>query len=89
MMPPQMRSLPVGPYMTAIPLEITDHGEWEIRGRKGDFLGYVDYYKPWRQHVFSPAPNIVMSHDCLSALALFIRTVSKGPPSTADQQALF
>ena len=80
------KSIPVGRYMKAIPLEITDNGEWEIRGTRGDLLGYVDWYKPWRQHVFNPAPNVVLSHECLSALTAFVRGAAKRPPSA--QQVL-
>ena len=81
-------TIPVGPHMKAIPLEITDHGEWEIRSKRGDLLGYVDYYKPWRQHVFNPEPNTVLSHDCLAALVAFLRAPPRRPSPPAGQQVL-
>ena len=64
---------PIGPYMTAHPLDITDRGEWEIRDKRGAVLGLVDYYPRWKQHVFTPERGVVMSWDCLAALSGFCR----------------
>lgn len=66
--------IPIGPYMRARSLDITDRGEWEIIDRAGKVLGLVDYYPRWRAHIFTPEDGAVLSHDCLTALAAFVRT---------------
>lgn len=68
-----MTPLHIGPYMTAIPLQITDRGEWEVRDRQNMVLGLIDYYPRWRQHVFIPERGAVLSHDCLRAISDFIK----------------
>jgi hypothetical protein len=64
--------------MTAVPLGITDRGEWEIHDRRSGLLGIVDYYPRWRRHVFTPERGSVFSPDCLAALAEFVGNAGMG-----------
>ncbi len=73
-------STPIGPYMTAHFLAITDRGEWEIRDKRGAVLGLVDYYPRWKQHVFTPERGVVLSWDCLAALSRFCKEPPTPPP---------
>ena len=68
---PVLRSL----YMVAIPEGPRDgHGLWEIKTKRGDVLGGVFWYDRWRQYTFIPADvTVVLSADCLEALAAFIK----------------
>ena len=36
---------------------------------RGDVLGEITYYRPWRQHVFTPEPYTEFSADCLEDIA--------------------
>lgn len=63
------------PYIVAVPEGPRNgHGLWEIQNRRsGDPLGGVFWYSRWRQYVFIPASvDVVLSADCLEALAQFI-----------------
>lgn len=51
---------------------------WEIVNKKsGDRLGYIEYYKPWREWVFGPQPGCYFSTACLSDLARFLEELNK------------
>lgn len=71
------RAIQVGKYMTAEPLVEKPRQIYTIRSRDGTVLGHVDWYPPWRCYVFSPDDEIVLSHDCCTAMAKFLREIGK------------
>lgn len=63
----------IGSYMTAHPRAMV----WLLRDGHGQTVGVVKWNKPWRQYVLSPESSAVFSHDCLTALAAFVKGLSK------------
>ena len=48
-------------------------GRWGIYTRsRAQFLGIVEWYRPWRQFIFVPATNTVYSAGCLKDIAAFL-----------------
>lgn len=44
-----------------------------INNRHGDFLGVVEYYKPWKKWILSRVPNeTAFSIDCLADIQNFM-----------------
>jgi len=64
----------IGKYMTAQRVPHEPHDIWIVRNSHSrSILALVEWYKPWRRYVLSPDENTVYSHDCLTALAAFVR----------------
>jgi hypothetical protein len=40
-----------------------------LSARRGDVLGVISWYGPWRQHVLEAAPETVWSDGCLIEVA--------------------
>lgn len=59
----------VGPFMTVEDFG-TEHGVFDRHNRS---LGSVSWYPRWRKHVFAPSEGVVLSEDCLRALADWMR----------------
>lgn len=51
----------------------------EIRNKKSKtILGYVTYYKPWKQYIFSQADEgIIFSWDCLQDIVNYLKEKNK------------
>ena len=49
--------------------------DYEIISRQGVFLGRIEYYNHWRQHVLHPAEGAVWSSGCLEGVAAFLRAI--------------
>lgn len=62
----------VGKFMHAETVIPAPEGVYIIHGRSGAPLGYVEWYKPWKQYVFQPQQDTEFSPDCLRALAKFM-----------------
>lgn len=46
---------------------------WDVVSRtRGDVLGHVKWYGPWRQYTFRPSPETVWNVDCLATVTRFI-----------------
>lgn len=39
---------------------------------RGERLGLIAWYGPWRQYVFCPQPSTFWSHDCLAKVEEFL-----------------
>lgn len=51
---------------------------WCCRNNKsGDVLGWVEYYKRWKQWIFSAEPGTVFSIDCLADIQEFMKGLEK------------
>jgi len=50
-----------------------------IENKKGEILGYVNFYKPWNKYVFTPNITITTIFDiqCLQAITSFMRDLKK------------
>jgi len=47
--------------------------EWCVENNKsGGTLGFIEWYGPWRQYVFTPLEECVFNNDCLSEIATFL-----------------
>lgn len=68
----QSGPIKVGRFMAAFEVMPAPGGCWLIKGRRGDVLGGVEWYAPWKQYVFQPQHNTEFSPDCLRALAAFM-----------------
>lgn len=45
---------------------------WTVTSQtRGDRLGVVSWYGPWRQYVFEPDDGCLFNHDCLAEIAAF------------------
>lgn len=46
----------------------------------GDCLGYVEWYRPWRQYCFTPGFDdvFVFNSTCLTDIANFLKQVNEG-----------
>ncbi len=44
---------------------------------ESDILGWIEYYKPWRQHVFVSTDMIVWNNDCLQLVNDFLTELKK------------
>ena len=44
---------------------------------KGDILGYISWYSPWRQCVFKATATAVWSDGCLEEIRNFLNTLNK------------
>lgn len=55
------------------------YGEWEIWATKsGENLGIVDYYREWKQFVFSTHNNLaVFNAGCLKDIIHFIEQLNE------------
>lgn len=51
---------------------------------RGDRLGTISWYGPWRQYTFSPEPETVWNKDCLRDLAHFLEFARVRPKETTD-----
>lgn len=59
-------------FIEFVPHE-TWKGTWTIKNRKsGDTLGYVGYYKQWKQHVSQLMQSAVFNNLCLCDIADFL-----------------
>lgn len=45
---------------------------YKCRNRKGELLGYVNYYARWKEWEFCPEPHIGLTIQCLTDIADFI-----------------
>jgi hypothetical protein len=41
----------------------------EIYSKKGQLLGFVEYYPQWKKHVFEPYSNTIFDTICLTDIA--------------------
>lgn len=51
--------------------------QWSVLTNRGDELGRVQWYGPWRQFTFDPRPSSTLNRDCLLDLARFLERVNK------------
>jgi len=52
---------------------------WDCINRKHKtVLGVVQWYGPWRQYVYLPYPDTVLSPDCLRDIAEFMEQFKTG-----------
>ncbi len=50
---------------------------WDCHNNKGyGVLGFVDYYKVWKQFVFNSADCAVFSNDCLDDISHFLKQLN-------------
>lgn len=56
-----------------------DPQEWVLRNsRSKDILGFVSYYKPWKQYVIEfPHSDDVFNNQCLKDIADFLEQLNK------------
>ena len=51
----------------------TKYKMWEIHSKRGDdLLGWIQYYEPWKEFVFSPETSTIFSTGCLQDIITFI-----------------
>lgn len=63
----------IGKYLTAIPQPATGKtGRWRIESNRGDYLGSVQWYGPWRQFTFDPEILSTFNVDCLNDISAFL-----------------
>lgn len=65
-------------YLTIRPNRVLARGKrtsvWDVRSRsRGDLLGRVQWYGPWRQYTFWPEAGVIFNPGCLDELAEFCR----------------
>jgi len=44
----------------------------------GGLLGYINFYPPWRQHVFSSLADSVWNETCLDEVSDFLKELKGG-----------
>jgi len=55
---------------------------WIIKNNKTkNILGYLEFYKPWKQWVFSANENAVFNDQCLRDILDFMGQLKDNPPS--------
>ena len=76
--------------------ELVDYKRWDCINKKGgDTLGWVTYYRPWKQYVMEFSDNCVFNNSCLRDIAHFIsqlnakskeesKTIEKKTPAASD-----
>lgn len=42
---------------------------WEVRNTGNIQLGWISWYPSWRRYCFSPAPGMILDHNCLRDIA--------------------
>lgn len=58
-------------------LEPTGRAYLCLNNKTNSYLGEVDFYKPWKQWVFSAwDESCVFSHECLTDIADFLRQLN-------------
>lgn len=63
----------IGKYMSAHAVGTVPES-WIVRGSNGGTIGLVEHYPPWRQYVFSPEPDAVLSAGCMRDMAAFLES---------------
>lgn len=58
-------------------LEMPKTNIWQCWGKRGDFLGTVEWYRGWPQYVFFPASETLWSSGCLSDVKDFLDKVNR------------
>ena len=48
-----------------------------LNRKTGDCLGFVEYYKDWRQYCFEPADGAIFSSSCLADIQHFLGQLNK------------
>jgi len=48
---------------------------------RGQVLGIISWFSPWRQYCFAPANNIVCSSSCLDLVVEFLKEINKAHKS--------
>jgi hypothetical protein len=52
---------------------------WDVRSRsRGDLLGRVQWYGPWRQYTFWPEAGVIFNPGCLDEITAFCRAETAG-----------
>lgn len=47
--------------------------KWQVHSRRrGDLLGIIRWYGPWRQYCFSPTPGTTFNRGCMEDICEFI-----------------
>ena len=49
----------------------------EVQTLRGDELGVIRWYAPWRQHVFMPGWDTEFSFDCLEDIAAKVKAMNE------------
>ena len=69
----------MGPYTVA---EKQPGRLWRVRTKRGELLGVVAWYDPWKKFVFQPEDLTAFSGDCLAGIAeLLVHLGRKGSRS--------
>ena len=55
-------------------------GRWTVRSRRGDTLGGIGWYGPWRCYTFNPEAGTTYNDGCLRDIAAFIERQKKVDP---------
>jgi len=63
-----------GTYINFRKVGYSDSGKterWEVNNR-GDVLGWVYWYSPWRKYMYHPKPGTLYEETCLTEIAEFV-----------------
>ncbi len=71
----------IGKYLSVQKLDGMPNGvSFIVRSTKGDALGVVEWYRPWRKHVFAPEEIAVFDEGCLSDISAFLKRCDAAMP---------
>ena len=59
--------------------EVTGEWIWSCKNNKNEYdeLGWIEWYKPWKQYCFCPATGTVFSGSCLADIIDFIKQLGE------------
>lgn len=53
---------------------------WDVENKKGELLGRIIYWKPWKKWVWEQEEDIIMSEICLQDVASFLKEIKEEKP---------
>ena len=56
---------------------LDDNTWWCVNTKANEYIGLVDYYKPWGQYCFYPERVTVFSQNCLKDIIDFMKRLAE------------
>jgi hypothetical protein len=75
-----MSSERIGQHLSVVQLPLVPGRktkQWSVLSTRGDEVGQVQWYGPWRQFTFDPRPSSTFNRACLLDLARFLERVNR------------
>jgi len=63
--------------MTRLKFEHQLGDMYKITNKKGEYIGYLDFYKPWKCWVLKPMYNCIFSADCMQEIVDYMNKLKQ------------